>query len=106
MKCKTEALKDRTYPYYGLIFTMNKHYLEEKKLKYVSDGSRSMTEHSNIQEFLMHNFGFRKAYCKIHIFYKWWFFVVIKSLFPLRNHIKNRNIRAILKMEEHSRNFR
>ena len=106
MKCKTEALKDRTYPYYGLIFTMNKHYLEEKKLKYVSDGSRSMTEHSNIQEFLMHNFGFRKAFCKIHIFYKWWFFVVIKSLFPLRNHIKNRNIRAILKMEEYSRNFR
>lgn len=104
MKCKPEALNDRTYPYYGLIFTMNKHYLEEKKMKYINDGSRSLTEHSNIQEFLMHNFGFRKAYCKLHIFYKWWFFVVIKALFPLRNHIKIRNIKAILKMEEYSRN--
>ena len=34
MKCKPESLKDRTYPYYGLIFTMNQYYLEEKKLKY------------------------------------------------------------------------
>ena len=44
---------------------MNQYYLEEKKLKYVCDGSRTITEHSNIQEFLMHNFKFRKAYCRL-----------------------------------------
>ena len=27
MRCKAEALKDRTYPYYGLIYIMNNHYL-------------------------------------------------------------------------------
>ncbi|MBO5847921.1 MAG: hypothetical protein J6R17_01765 [Bacteroidales bacterium] len=105
MKCKPEALKDRTYPYYGLIYTMNKYYLEEKKFKYVSDGSRSVTKHSNIQEFLEHNFRFRKAYCKFKIFYKTWFSVVINVLFPFRNIIPFRNVRAILKMEELSRNF-
>ena len=104
MKCKPETLKNRTYPYYGLIYIMNKHYLEEKKFRYVSDGSRSISEHSNIQEFLMHNFGFRKAYCKINIFYKRWLNVVIKVLFPFRNIIPFRNIRAILRMEEYSRN--
>lgn len=101
MKCKSEALKDRTYPYYGLIYTMNQYYLEEKKMKYVSDGSRSVSEHSNIQEFLMHNFGFRKAYCKLHIFYKWWFSVVIKVLFPFRNMIKSNKTKAVLRMHEY-----
>ena len=105
LKCKPEALNDRTYPYYGLIFTMNKHYLEEKKMKYVNDGSRSISGHSNIQEFLMHNFGFRKAYCKLHIFYKWWFFVVIKALFPFRKCITFRNLRSVLRLEEHSKDL-
>ena len=104
MKCLPEALKDRTYPYYGLIFTMNQYYLGEKKMKYVCDGSRTVTKHSNIQEFLIHNFKFRKAYCKLKIHYKWWLGVVIKVLFPFRNIIPFRNIRAILRMEEYSHN--
>ncbi len=103
MACKPDALRDRTHPYYGLIYEMNNHYLSEKKLKYVSDGSRSITEHSNIQPFLEHNFKFRKAYCKLKIYYKWWFGVVIKVLFPFRNVIFFRSIRAILRMEEYSR---
>ena len=103
IKCKPESLKDRTYPYYGLIYTMNKYYLGEKKKKYVCDGSRTITEHSNIQEFLIHNFKFRKAYCKLNIYYKWWLSVVIKVFFPFRNIIPIRNIKGILKMEEYSR---
>lgn len=103
MSCKPEALRNRSYPYYGLIYEMNRYYLGEKKLKYVSDGSRSITEHSNIQDFLMHNFKFRKAYCKLKVHYKWWFGVVVKLLFPFKNIIPFRNVRAILKMEEYSR---
>ncbi len=103
MSCKPDALQNRTYPYYGLIYEMNRHYLQEKKLKYVSDGSRSITEHSNIQPFLMYNFKFRKAYCKLKVHYKWWFGVVVKMLFPFRNIIPFRNIKAILRMEEYSR---
>lgn len=104
-KCKSEALHDCSQPFYGLFHTMNQYYLGEKKLKYVSDGSRTITEHSNIQEYLIYNFRFRKAYCKLHIFYKKCFFVVIKALFPLKNIIPIRNIRAILRMEEYFRNF-
>jgi hypothetical protein len=103
MRCKADALKDRTYPYYGLIYEMNNHYLGERKLRYVNDGSRTITEHSNIQDFLIHNFGFRKAYCRLKIHYKWWFNVVIKILFPFRNSIMCKNIKAIFKMEEYSK---
>ena len=105
MRCKSEALHDRSYPYYGLIYEMNRHYLGERMLKYVNDGSRTLTEHSLIQDFLIHNFKFRKAYCKLKIYYKWWLNVVIKVLFPFKNIIPIRNIRGILKMEEYSRYF-
>ena len=103
MCCSPDSMRNRTYPYYGLIYSMNKYYLGEKKLKYVSDGSRTITEHSNIQDFLMHNFKFRKAYCKLKVHYKWWVGVVVKLLFPFRNVIPFRNVKAILKMEEYSR---
>ena len=103
MSCKPEMLRNRTYPYYGLIYEMNRHYLGENKLKYVCDGSRSITEHSNIQPFLEHNFKFRKAYCKLNVYYKWWFGVVVKLLFPFRNIIPFRNVKAVLRMEEYSR---
>ena len=105
-KCMAKSLHDSTYPYYGLFYEMNRHYLGERKFKYVSDGSRSITEHSNIQQFLMYNFRFRKAYCKLRVFYKMWFCVVIKVLFPFRNVIPFRNVRAVLKMEEYSRTFK
>lgn len=103
-KCKSEALHDGSQPFYGLFYTMNRYYLGERRLKYVSDGSRSITEHSNIQEFLIYNFKFRKAYCKLKVYYKWWFGAVIKVLFPFRNVIPFRNVRAVLRMEEYSRN--
>ena len=89
-----------TYPYYGFFYKMNEYYLGEKKFKYVSDGSRSVTEHSNVQPFLEQNFKFRKAYCKLKIRYKWWFGAIVKMLYPFRKLIKNRNVRGVLLMEE------
>lgn len=102
-KCKWESLHDCSQPYYGLFYTMNQYYLGERKLKYVSDGSRTITEHSKIQDYLTYNFKFRKAYCKLKIYYKWWLSVVIKVLFPFRKLVPFGNIRAILRMEEYSR---
>lgn len=95
-----EYKHNATYPYYGFFYKLNEYYLGEKKLKYVSDGSRSITEHSNIQPFLIQNFKFRKAYCKLKIHYKWWFGIFVKILFPFRNFIPNKSVKAVLKMHE------
>lgn len=35
----------------------------------VSDGSRSVSEHSNIQSYLIDKFKFRKAYCRLDVYY-------------------------------------
>ena len=87
-----------SYPYYGFFFKMNEYYLGNQKFKYVSDGSRSITEHSNIQPFLEQNFNFRKAYCKLKIRYKWWFGAIVRILLPFRKLIWNRNVKAVLNM--------
>ena len=96
----TEYKNSSSYPYYGLYHTMNEYYLKGKKFKYVTDGSRSITEHSNIQPFLEQNFKFRKAYCKLKIRYKWWFGIIVRVLLPFRNIIRNRNVKAVLKMHK------
>ena len=92
------------YPYYGLLYEMNRYYLEEKGLNFVNDGSRSITNHSNVQPFLIDTFNFRKAYCRLHITYKWWFGLIVKSFYPFRRIIRHAKVQAILNMEAMARN--
>ena len=82
---------------------MNRYYLEERKVKYVNDGARSITNHSNIQPFLIDKFKFRKAYCHLSIKYKWWLAVAINCLFPFRKLIPLRHVKALLDMEAMAR---
>lgn len=96
LKALPAAMKD--YVYYALIYEMNRYYLQERKLKYVLDGARSITEHSNIQPFLENKFHFRKAYCHLRIHYTWWLKWIITCLYPLRKFIPNRQIQSLLAM--------
>lgn len=89
----------KLYAYYGLIYEMNRYYLEERKVKYVNDGARSITNHSNIQPFLIDKFKFRKAYCHLSIKYKWWLKLMVKSLYPFHKSISIRQVKALLDME-------
>jgi len=91
--------KNTTYPYYGLFHTMNQYYLQEKGFRYVTDGARSITEHSNIQDFLIEKFHFRKAYCQLEVHYRWWMKIAVNLLYPFRKIITLPRIKAILNME-------
>lgn len=89
-----------SYPFCGFFYKLNEYYLGEKHFDYVTDGSRSMTQHSNIQPFLIQKFKFRKAYCKLNIKYQWWFGILVRMLYPFRNIIRNRSMKAVLLMHE------
>ena len=102
MKFHPDFLKPVS-PSYGLIYKMNEYYLANKGLSYVSDGARSITEHSEIQSFIVTKYHFRKAYCHVQMFYKWWFRIIVMALYPFRRVIRNTSVRAILKMEEIAR---
>ncbi len=87
------------YPYYGLFHTMNEYYLKELGLRYVTDGARSITEHSNIQDFLIEKFHFRKSYCRLSVHYNGWMKIAVKTLYPFRKIITLPRVKAILNME-------
>lgn len=89
----------KLYAYYGLIYEMNRYYLAVRKLNYVNDGARSITNHSNIQPFLINKFKFRKAYCHLEITYKGWLGFVVNLLYPFRNFIHNHQVCALLNLE-------
>lgn len=94
-----EYKHNNTYPYYGLFHQLDEYYLGEKRYRYVTDGARSITEHSQIQEFLIDNFFFRKAYCQLAVHYQWWMKLAVKLLYPFRKVISNPKVRAVLNME-------
>ncbi len=94
-----------TYPFYGLFYEMNRHYLEEKKLGYVIDGARSLTEHSHIQDFLIEKFKFRKAYCEVKIYYRQPFKAALMLLYPFRRFFRDQRFVGVFKMEEIRRQF-
>ena len=75
----------KLYPSYALFYTMNKYYLNEKKFKYVNDGARSISHETNIQEFLMQKFQFRKAYCKLHVQYSSKIKFILNILYPFQS---------------------
>tara|TARA_B100000214_G_scaffold141453_1_gene101126 strand:- start:5439 stop:6257 length:819 start_codon:yes stop_codon:yes gene_type:complete len=74
----------RDYPYYALFYEMNRYYLSKMKLQYVSDGSRSILHQTNIQDFLVTKFKFRKAYCKLNIIYHPMIKPIVFFIYPLR----------------------
>lgn len=91
------------YPYYGLYHFLNGYYLETKGFRYVSDGSRTITNHSQIHDYLIHNFRFRKSYCRLAVHYSWWMKILVKTLYPFRKIIPVPQIKAILFMESLTR---
>lgn len=86
MWLKPESMKH--FSSYALIYEMNKYYLNEKKLRYVSDGARGISHQTGIHDFLISKFGFRKAYGKLHVVYKPWLAFIIIGLFPIQKLIK------------------
>ena len=71
----------------------------------------NLLDESNYQEYLMKNFGFRKAYCKLQIEYRPLMQIAVNVLYPLRGMIKKVNIKWIytvwcaLHLEEIRRTF-
>ena len=72
------------YSSYVLFFTMNKYYLNELRFKYVNDGARNLVHKTNVQDFLITKFGFRKAYCKLHIEYSLITRFIVMFIYPIR----------------------
>lgn len=77
---------------------------------YICDGSRAVFHETAFQDYLEKYFGFRKAYCSLHIRYNGHIEYVVKLLYPIRKFLRTfRNnrliskVNAVLAMEEFAR---
>lgn len=94
-----EYKHNKSCAFYGMYYKRNEYYLGEKKFKYVTDGTRSITEHSQVQTYLEEKFHFRKAYCHLAVHYQLWMKIAVKTLYPFRKIITLSKVKAILNME-------
>ncbi len=78
----------KNYVNYALIHIMNKYYLNECQLNFVTDGSRNIYHPTQVQDFLIYKFQFRKAFCKLHVKYNFTAKIAILFLSPFYNHLK------------------
>jgi len=60
----------RLYPSYALFYEMNRYYLGEEQFAYVNDGFRSLLHDTNIQEYLIEKFLFKKQPIGLKIYYR------------------------------------
>lgn len=88
----------KKYSSYILFHEMNKYYLNEKNLQYVSDGARSISHQTGIHDFLISKFAFRKAYSTLNLVYAPWLGLIIKLSYPFRTILKKVNISVINKV--------
>lgn len=91
-----EALK--AYAGYLLIHEMNKHYLNERGLRYVSDGARSISHRTNVHAFLEQKFGFRRAYARLCVIYFPGLGTLVKLLYPFRKWFERRSMPLLQKV--------
>lgn len=100
------------YPNYALFFSMQKYYLNDKGFKYVLDGGRNIGHKTNIQNFLITKFQYRKVFCKLNVIYSKRVKLLVLLLFPFRPIISKirlkpcRKLTYLLKQEEIRRTFK
>lgn len=74
---------------------------------YIVDGERNIYHETKFQDYLEKYFGFRKAYCRLHLKYRTGIGLAVKILYPFRGCLKRirnnsfiRKISGVLFMEE------
>ena len=77
---------------------------------YIIDGERSVFHQTNFQNYLEKYFGFRKAYCRLHIHPRPGYGICLRMLYPFRSLLKkwDRNallhkINALILMQDYAR---
>ena len=96
----------------AMYFTILSHYLEMDTIAYISSGSRSINHVTNTQDYKERTFGYRKAFCRLHIVYNPKIRWIIAILYPFRKVLEKLDscravhlIHSVLCMEEIVRSY-
>jgi hypothetical protein len=91
----------------AIYYNILTYYLNETGVEYISSGEKNISHATNTQEYKIRTFAFRKAYCKLNIYYRPKYKLIVSLLYPMRRILKNfeklnivHKINGVLKMEE------
>ena len=92
----------KNYATFALIYEMNRHYLVDRRVKYVNDGYCSLLHETGIQELLMTRLNFRKAGHQLHVAYRPLLGLGIRLTYPFRRLLSrcDGRIHSIMTQEE------
>jgi len=103
------------YSAYTLMYSILDYYLNQKKYNSISNGTRSIAHDTQMQEFLIKKFNFKKKFCKINVVYSPLFGFLVKTAYWLKSIINILNqlipniifqkIVILIKQEEIRRSF-
>ncbi len=96
----------------ALVYTAIGYYADQiESGSYICDGQRSLNHETSFQDYLENYFGFRRAYCNLHIVYRpsiKWMIPILrlfrKPLKKLNNIGIIHSVNAVLDMDEVNRN--
>lgn len=97
----------------AIAYFVCERYLNELGYDYVCDGARNIRHQTNYQHYLVHNLGFRFAYCRLHVMYAPLMKCAVAGLYPMRGiveKLENKssllyNVSCVLKQEAIARSF-
>lgn len=73
------------YSSYALTSGLLNHYLNDRKMEYVLDGSRSIHHRTEFQDHLIRVFGFTKEYAVLNVAYSGMFRKMVNMAYPFRS---------------------
>lgn len=98
-KLKTVPVFEKRGINAALVDKILEYYEEPLKKGYmIIDGERNVLHQTAFQDYLEKYFGFRKAYCTLHVRYRPWVGVAVKLLYPFRNILKKCKARTLHKL--------
>ena len=83
-KAKYHPELQRYRPSDVLHYAVLTHYLNDLGQQYVTSGTRNINHKTNVQEYKIRNWHFRKAYCYLHVEYKPLIKWIVKGMYPFR----------------------
>ena len=89
LKCNTNAAL--------VAFALGRYFGDGFSIKYLTNGTKNVLHETNYHEYLMKYFGFRKAYCRLHIKYRGWVGAVVAVLLPEEKGVPNKNMRPLIR---------
>lgn len=102
---KTRVSCEKTNVNFALVYGILEYFREDLENGcYLSDGARNVYHETNFQSWLERYFGFRKAYCRLAVKFRFPLRVIVKILFPFRAGIRKlssksaRQLYSVLKL--------